>query len=630
MSLLAYRSLQQASKTGFSATASRTSSNINILAQRIGLSAFINSSSSSSSSSSSRGLHYQAALGSDADIARVVHERQTDLLVLGCGVAGCAAALKAAEQGLKVTMVTSATDPLDCNSFWAQGGIIYKATDDSPALLSSDIMVAGAGVNDPLAVEKLAVKGPGCVEDLLLRLAPVPFDRKPDGGLALCLEASHNRARIIHWRDHTGRAITESLQQAAVSHPNILLLSGMTAVDLAVTEEGGEVSQQQQQQQHQQRRCLGAYLMRVTPDAAEPVALRAPATVLATGGLGELYQHTSNPASARGDGFAMAFRAGAALQNMEYVQFHPTTLHLPGERSFLLTEALRGEGARLINLEGEAFARRYHPQGELAPRDVVSRMIVSEMARTGASHMLLDISHREEGWLRKRFPSIDAHCRARGLDMTRQALPVVPAAHYFCGGVVTDLEGQTSLPGLFAAGEVACTGLHGANRLASTSLLEGLVWGWAIAERLKTARAAKGGEEGALALSRMAQNATLAPVGHSVNGANQSLPTAKPEQVEAYMAEIRRTLWEDVGVVRRSEGLEHASRHLRRVEAEVLRFYASTRLSKDTVSLRNAAETARLIARAALRNTQSIGTHYVESDEGEEAEEEEQERKLML
>ncbi|GAB5031659.1 l-aspartate oxidase [Nannochloropsis oceanica] len=625
MSFLAHRSLQQASKIS-SAAASRSNSRIYILAQRLGLTTL-----NSSSSSSSRGLHYQAALGSDADVARVVRERQTDLLVLGCGVAGCAAALKAAEQGLKVTMVTSATDPLDCNSFWAQGGIIYKATDDSPSLLSSDIMVAGAGVNDPLAVEKLAMKGPGCVEDLLLRLAPVPFDRKPDGGLALCLEASHNRARIIHWRDHTGRAITESLQQAAASHLNILLLSGMTAVDLAVTEDGGKVSRDSlANKQQQQRRCLGAHLMRVTPDATEPVALRAPATVLATGGLGELYQHTSNPASARGDGFAMAFRAGAALQNMEYVQFHPTTLHLPGERSFLLTEALRGEGARLINLEGEAFATRYHPQGELAPRDVVSRMIVSEMSRTGASHMLLDISHREKGWLRGRFPSIDAHCRARGLDMTRQALPVVPAAHYFCGGVVTDLEGQTSLPGLFAAGEVACTGLHGANRLASTSLLEGLVWGVAIAEQLKTARAGKDGEKAAIAISNMAQKAELAPLGHSVNGANQSLPAAKPEQVDAYMAEIRRTLWENVGVVRRPEGLEHASCYLRRIEAEVLRFYASTRLSKETVSLRNAAETARLIARAAARNTQSIGTHYVESDEGEEADEEEQERKLML
>ncbi len=584
------------------------------------------------------GLHYQAAHATDAEMARVVKDRQTDLLVLGCGVAGCSAALKAAEQGLQVTMVTSATDPLDCNSFWAQGGIIYKATDDSPSLLSQDIMVAGAEVNDPEAVRKLAVEGPGCVEDVLLRLAPVPFDRKPDGQLALCLEASHNRARIIHWRDHTGRAITESLQAAAAAHPNILLLSGVTAVDLAVTEEHeGErplatlarrATGSSKDSKDTGRRCLGAHLMRVTPDAVEPVVLRAQATVLATGGLGELYQHTSNPASARGDGFAMAFRAGAALQNMEYVQFHPTTLHLPGERSFLLTEALRGEGARLVNLEGEAFAKNYHPQGELAPRDVVSRMIVSEMKRTGASYMLLDISHRDATWLRDRFPSIHAHCHARGLDMTRQALPVVPAAHYFCGGVVTDLHGQTSLPGLFAAGEVACTGLHGANRLASTSLLEGLVWGVAIAEQLTAARA-MGQDTDLVALT---EHASLVPLGHSLNGTNQSLPLAEAAQVEAYMAEIRRTLWEHVGVVRRPEGLAHASSHLRRLEKEVHGFFKGTRLNKDTVSLRNAAETARLIARAAARNTQSIGTHYIaEEEEGEEEEEgQQQQHKAML
>lgn len=242
----------------------------------------------------------------------------------GCGVAGCSAALKAAEQGLKVTMVTSATDPLDCNSYWAQGGIIYKAKDDSPSLLASDIMIAGANVNDPQAVNKLAVEGPSCVEDLLIGLAQVPFDRNKEGGLALCLEASHNRARIIHWRDHTGRAITESLQHAVNAHPNIMLLSGVTAVDLATSAKNSK------------NRCLGAHVMRVTP-GSKPMALRAQATVLATGGLGDIYQHTSNPASAKGDGFAMAFRGGAALQNMEYVQFHPTTLHLPGERSFLLT-----------------------------------------------------------------------------------------------------------------------------------------------------------------------------------------------------------------------------------------------------------------------------------------------------
>lgn len=564
-----------------------------------------------------RSIVYAAADKTDTEVAAAVGAQPADLLVLGCGVAGASAALKAAARGLLVTMVTSATDPLDCNSFWAQGGIIYKAKDDSPALLAQDIVVAGAGVNDPGAVNKLAVEGPGCVEDLLINVAQVPFDRAADGGLALCLEASHNRARIIHWRDHTGRAVTESLQRAVAAHPNILLLSGLTAVDLAVTEDAATGA----------RRCVGAHLLRVQGDMPRPIPVRAPATVLATGGLGDIYQHTSNPPSARGDGFAMAFRAGAALQNMEYVQFHPTTLHLPGERSFLLTEALRGEGARLLNLRGEAFARRYHPQGELAPRDVVSRMIVSEMKRTGKGHVLLDISHREAGWLQRRFPSIHAYCLARGLDMTRQPLPVVPAAHYFCGGVVADLKGQTSLPGLFAAGEVACTGLHGANRLASTSLLEGLVWGVAIADHL-AARPA----ERRRALAAVAEAAPLAPLAHPLatlkNGAAAALPVADPQRVEAVMAGVRAALWERVGVVRKPEGLREACDRLRALEAEARALYAGTRLSKETVSLRNAAETARLIARAAARNRRSVGTHYVEPDE-EEIDDEEEEEPLV-
>lgn len=403
----------------------------------------------------------------------------------------------------------------------------------------------------------------------------------------------------------------------------------MTAVDLAVTESASSSLSDA----NNGRRCLGAHLMRVTGSnpngqALRVLPVRAQATVLGTGGLGELYQHTSNPASARGDGFAMAFRAGAALQNMEYVQFHPTTLHLPGERSFLLTEALRGEGARLVNLCGEAFAKRYHPAGELAPRDVVSRMIVSEMKRTGTSHVLLDISHRDAAWLRGRFPSINAHCLARGLDMTRQALPVVPAAHYFCGGVATDLKGQTSLPGLYAAGEVACTGLHGANRLASTSLLEGLVWGVAIADNLAALR--REGKDARLA--SLAENLPLAPISHSQQDGRwkkEKLPPADLQQVEAYMAEIRRTLWEHVGVVRRPDGLAYASGALRKLEETVHAYYASTQLCKETVSLRNAVETARLIARAAARNEESIGTHYVEADQPEEQVNEEEPMEAM-
>ncbi|CAM9414423.1 unnamed protein product, partial [Ectocarpus fasciculatus] len=290
-------------------------------------------------------------------------EFDTDLLVVGCGIAGAAAALQAARLGMTVTMLSSARNVDDCNSFWAQGGIIYKAEDDSPDLLASDVHTAGAGLcNDP-AVMKLAEEGPRRVEQMLLRgTSEVPFDRDADGRLALCLEASHNRARIIHWRDETGKAITTSVQAAAAQHPNIRMMTSTTAVDMALA--GGQ--------------CVGAHVLVEDPgmDGGSGVGrggyhletIRAPATVLATGGLGDLYAHTSNPASAKGAGFAMAMRAGAALSGMEYVQFHPTTLHIPGQRSFLLTEALRGEGARLVDRRGRCFARNYHPDGEVRGR----------------------------------------------------------------------------------------------------------------------------------------------------------------------------------------------------------------------------------------------------------------------
>jgi L-aspartate oxidase len=539
-------------------------------------------------------LHYAASNRPDEEIQQVLRDRKTDVLVLGCGVAGSSTALRAAEKGLRVTMLTSAEHPHDCNSYWAQGGIIYKGKDDSPSLLSQDIITAGAGVNNPKAVSKLAVDGPACVDDLLIKLAQVPFDRTKEGQLALCLEASHNRARIIHWRDHTGRAITESLIQTVSSHPNITLVSGITAVELAVAADSG--------------RCVGAYVLR-NGEGGEVFPLRAGATVLATGGLGELYEHTSNPPSARGDGFAMAFRAGASLQNMEFVQFHPTTLFLPGERSFLLTEALRGEGARLLNVKGEAFAKRYHPAGELAPRDVVSRMIVSEMAATNATHVFLDISHRDPEWLRQRFPSINEHCSARGLDMTRQPLPVVPAAHYFCGGVATDLQGQTTVPGLYAAGEVACTGLHGANRLASTSLLEGLVWGVSIADSLSANHSAGTNSRPA----RIAEMAPLVPLEHK---GDAPLDHAV---VEAYMKKIQRIMWNAVGVVRRKKDLDEAARSLKELEREIDSLFARSRLSQEAVSLKNAVMTARLIARAALRNDHSVGAHYVVDEEADHA-----------
>ena len=335
----------------------------------------------------------------------------TDVLVLGCGIAGCTVAMGAAKQGLNVTMLTANDDPYDCNSYWAQGGIIYKAIDDSPDLLASDVKIAGAGRCVDKAVNMLATDGPKRVKEILIDEANVPFDRDDQNELSLCLEASHNRARIIHFKDQTGAAITESMLSATTQHERVTLVKSATAVDLL------------QNDGH----CVGAVVM--DNHSQSTAVFPARVTVLATGGLGDLYENTSNPETARGDGIAMANRIGANLANMEFVQFHPTTLFIPGERRFLLTEALRGIGATLLDSHGNAFAKSYHPQGELAPRDVVSRMITSEMAKQNQQHMYLDCSNKEAGWLRERFPAINKYCLSKGFDMTKQPLPVVPAAH---------------------------------------------------------------------------------------------------------------------------------------------------------------------------------------------------------
>ncbi|CAM9363339.1 unnamed protein product [Choristocarpus tenellus] len=304
----------------------------------------------------------------------------TDLLVLGCGVAGASAALKAAKAGMHVTMLSSSADTSDCNSYWAQGGIIYRSEDDTPELLASDVHAAGAGICDHQAVMKLAVDGPSRVEELLLKgPATVPFDRNMEGELALCLEASHSRPRILHWQDQTGKAITESVQAAAIAHPNIHVVTSATAVDLALSLSSfARFNTHDYNTGQETVQCVGAHVLIEDPKSGRNSSsldkttrietILAPATVLATGGLGDLYAHTSNPASSRGAGFAIALRAGAELSNMEYVQFHPTTLFIPervGERSFLLTEALRGEGARLVDAHGREFAKDYHPNGEV-------------------------------------------------------------------------------------------------------------------------------------------------------------------------------------------------------------------------------------------------------------------------
>ncbi|ETW04737.1 L-aspartate oxidase [Aphanomyces invadans] len=470
--------------------------------------------------------------------------RHTQALIIGCGAAGSAAALRLAREGVRVIMLGAATNPADCNSYWAQGGIIYKAKDDSPDLLSADIHRAGAGVCHDPAVRKVATEGPACVEDLLLDVSKVPFERHAETGeLKLTLEASHNRARILFKADHTGQAITTAMQAAVMSHPNIELCTGRVVYDLALND---------------QNECVGALLVERTTSAVE--LIQADMTLLATGGLGDLYANTSNPDGARGEGVAVAARAGAKLKNMQYVQFHPTTLCLPGERRFLLTEALRGEGAKLRNGRGHYFARDYHVDGELAPRDVVARMILSEMEKEGESCMYLDISHMPAEWLKGRFPTIYQHCLARGIDMTKDAMPVVPAAHYHCGGVQVDLSGKTSVPRLYAAGEVSCTGMHGANRLASTSLLEALVWGCAVATDFLSNGAVSSTEDvvrvpaGSVALSGRTRRACQ---------------PADEAAVVTILSELQHAMWTYVGAKRTAEGMLRGIKLVSALEAKM-------------------------------------------------------------
>ncbi|MCX6538768.1 MAG: L-aspartate oxidase [Acidobacteria bacterium] len=512
--------------------------------------------------------------------------RETDVLVVGSGLAGCAAALMAARGGVRVIMLNKADRAEESNTWHAQGGIIYRGVLDSPEQLASDIMTAGAGLCDPAAVELLSREGPRLVKELLLDDVGVPFDRATDGQLDLTAEAAHSVARIIHTEDMTGRSIEESMIAAVRREPNITILAGRTAIDLLTLS-------------HHSRNlldvyapptCVGAY---VFDHAARHVELlMAKETILATGGLGRIFLHTTNPAGACGDGVAMAYRAGARCINMQFVQFHPTTLYHGSER-FLISESLRGEGARLIDAEGREFMLAYHPDGSLAPRDIVARGIHQMMHETGARCAYLDISHKPADWIRTRFPGIHAKCREVGIDITSQRIPVVPAAHYSCGGIAVDQWGRSSMHRLRAVGEVSCTGLHGANRLASTSLLECLVWGTRAGEDV--ARAVASGDDFYLP--------EIAPWQYETEAVDPAL-------VAQDWLTIRQTMWNYVGLVRTRKRLDRAEQILRELHLEVGRFYARSELNDGLIGLRNGIQTALVVLLAATEARESRGCHY--------------------
>jgi L-aspartate oxidase len=488
-----------------------------------------------------------------------------DFLVIGSGIAGLRAALTLAATG-DVVVVTK-SDRQESNTGYAQGGIAAAiGPDDAPELHGRDTEAAGDGLCRPEAVAILVTEGPRYVRELVAWGAA--FDLDAAGQPALAREAAHSVRRVLHARDATGREIARTLWARVDGHPRITVLDGAQALDLRVAD----------------GRCHGARIVQ----AGRLAAIEAARTLIATGGAGQVFRETTNPAIATGDGIAMAARAGARVADLEFVQFHPTVLDVPGQPRFLLSEALRGEGGRLVNAAGEAFMSRREPAGDLASRDLVARAIVAEMERTGG-RVCLSMAHLDAGFVRARFPTIARACREAGLDLATDPIPVSPAAHYVMGGVETDLDGRTSIEGLFAAGEAACTGVHGANRLASNSLLEGLVFG---------ARAAD-------AMAGPVRPAALfcdpAPAREPEGAGRDGMPDE---------AAIRDLVWRTAGIIRRKETLEAAVVRLARWRLAAEREIAAHPGDAARQRVVTLATVGLLVARAALRREESRGGHH--------------------
>ena len=506
----------------------------------------------------------------------------TQVLVLGSGLAGMMTALHAAEFADVTVMAKGPAT--ETNTSYAQGGIaaVFDRR-DSFAAHERDTLACGAGMCDAGVVHAIVREAPAAVAEL--ESLGVRFSRSANH-YELGREGGHSARRIVHASDFTGRAIQAALLQRVREHPRIRLVEDELAVDLLLGSRlGGRHAAKGKD------RCWGAYVMNHATRRIRPVTARV--TVLATGGCGKVYLYTSNPDTATGDGIAMAYRAGAAVTQLEFMQFHPTVLYHPQAKSFLLSEALRGEGARLRTLDGTRFMPAVHPRAELAPRDVVALAIDRELKRRGEPHVWLDISHRPANWIRRRFPNIAEELARWGFDLTREPIPVVPAAHYMCGGVKATLSGRTSVPGLLALGETACTGLHGANRLASNSLLEALVGARHAAQDIRP---------------RLADaEPTPRPQAWSARGTH---PPLESVVFDHNWDSVRRVMWDLVGIVRTDQRLAVASRRLALLREEIEHEYVTLRLSPDLIELRNIALVGSLIVECARRRLESRGLHF--------------------
>jgi len=510
--------------------------------------------------------------------------KQFDFLVLGSGIAGLSYALKIAPFG-RVAIITK-KDRAESNTNYAQGGIAaVTSKEDSVQLHLRDTLEAGAGLCKETTVRTIVEEGPARIAELIelgMHFTEREIPRSHGAReLDLGKEGGHSKRRILHAKDITGREIERALLVAVAERPNIEIFENHLAIDLITSQKLGYVGDNQ---------CLGVYALDKQSGKVETFA--APVTMLATGGCGKVYLYTTNPDIATGDGVAMAWRAGAAIANMEFIQFHPTCLYHPRAKSFLISEAVRGEGGVLKTIEGVEFMDHAHPLKSLAPRDIVARAIDSEMKKSGADYVLLDITHKPARFIIDRFPNIYQTCLRYGIDITKEPIPVVPAAHYQCGGVLTNVDGETEITGLYAVGEVACTGLHGANRLASNSLLEALVCAHRAAQRV---------------MAHKPKPADFKiPAWQSGNAHNPDEMVV----VSHNWDEIRRVMWDYVGIVRTNKRLQRAQTRIANLQEEIQQYYWDFIVTNDLLELRNIATVAELIVASALRRPESRGLNY--------------------
>jgi len=507
--------------------------------------------------------------------------KQFDYLILGSGIAGLSFALKAVPHG-RVAIITK-KNKAESNTNYAQGGIAaVTSREDSFEMHVRDTLEAGAGLCNEKVVRTIVEEGPERIQELIE--LGMKFSERENHGrpeLDLGKEGGHSKRRILHAKDVTGREIERALLDAVSRQPNIEVFENHFAIDLITSQKLGYLGE---------NRCLGVYVL--DKNSGRVVTFKAPVTLLATGGCGKVYLYTTNPDIATGDGVAMAYRAGAAIANMEFIQFHPTCLYHPRAKSFLISEAVRGEGGVLKTIGSQEFMDHYHPQKSLAPRDIVARAIDSEMKKSGADCVLLDITHKPANFIIERFPNIYQNCLKYGIDITREPIPVVPAAHYQCGGVLTNVDGETEIAGLYGVGEVACTGLHGANRLASNSLLEALVCAHRAANKVITQ-------------PRTANEFDI-PLWQSANATNADEMVV----VSHNWDEIRRLMWDYVGIVRTNKRLQRAQKRIGNLQEEIQEYYWDFIVTGDLLELRNIATVAELIVKSALARPESRGLNY--------------------